>query len=366
MASASAFHVDNPGLNPELIIVALVILTTLKKMYLKLRATDKLLQILQRLETLESRKHAVENGSTRQGDILAYNADTKQGIIVDPTIRFEVECHQSAEVHLEKKSIYEPTVNYFKLKYALIHVEELGLGSLTAILRGSVRIEKNQKLCYVDTVDWGSILRNGERSSGNNKAALLCTGCSSSCESPNCWGANSCQKLKNNQENCHELCLGGCTGPGPDQCSACTRVISDGVCIDNCPEDSRTHRHDTTVHDVIRLPIPALYKNQSDSLMAADGDCHHLCKLMAPVRHRWGISHTIGEIRNTILETSPVLLGFVKDLVYSQKTRNIDDLRVEDTQAFQQITPVMLQRTWAELYHHYELCRMRNEGHIEL
>ncbi|KAJ4428832.1 hypothetical protein ANN_25825 [Periplaneta americana] len=64
-----------------------------------------------------------ENGSMKRVDILAYNADTKQGIIVDPTIRFEVECHQSAEVHLEKKSIYEPTVNYFKLKYALIHVE---------------------------------------------------------------------------------------------------------------------------------------------------------------------------------------------------------------------------------------------------
>ncbi|KAJ4451181.1 hypothetical protein ANN_02623 [Periplaneta americana] len=63
------------------------------------------------------------NRSTRRVDILAYNADTKQGIIVDPTIRFKVECHQSAEVHYEKKSIYEPTVNYFKRKYALIHVE---------------------------------------------------------------------------------------------------------------------------------------------------------------------------------------------------------------------------------------------------
>ncbi|KAJ4433368.1 hypothetical protein ANN_15627 [Periplaneta americana] len=68
-----------------------------------------------------------ENGSTRRVDILAYNADTKQGITVDPMIRFEVGCHQSAEVHLGKKSIYEPTVNYFKLKYALIHVEVFGL-----------------------------------------------------------------------------------------------------------------------------------------------------------------------------------------------------------------------------------------------
>ncbi|KAJ4432008.1 hypothetical protein ANN_20622, partial [Periplaneta americana] len=35
-----------------------------------------------------------ENGSTKRVDILAYNADTKQGIIVDPTKRFEVGCHQ--------------------------------------------------------------------------------------------------------------------------------------------------------------------------------------------------------------------------------------------------------------------------------
>ncbi|KAJ4438123.1 hypothetical protein ANN_14062 [Periplaneta americana] len=41
-------------------------------------------------------------------------------------------------------------------------------------------------------------------------------------------------------------------------------------------------------------------QNQSDSLMAAIGDCHHLCKLMAPVRHRWSISDDIGEIRNTV------------------------------------------------------------------
>ncbi|KAJ4438892.1 hypothetical protein ANN_14846 [Periplaneta americana] len=48
---------------------------------------------------------------------------------------------------------------------------------------------------------------------------------------------------------------------------------------------------------------------------------------------------------------------FVKDIVYSKKPRNNDDLRVKITQAFQQITPLMLQRTWAELHHRYELCR---------
>ncbi|KAJ4449704.1 hypothetical protein ANN_01108 [Periplaneta americana] len=35
--------------------------------------------------------------------------------------------------------------------------------------------------------------------------------------------------------------------------------------------------------------------------MAADGDCHHLCKLMAPVLHRWSINDVIGGIRNTMV-----------------------------------------------------------------
>ncbi|KAJ4452001.1 hypothetical protein ANN_03487 [Periplaneta americana] len=50
-------------------------------------------------------------------------------------------------------------------------------------------------------------------------------------------------------------------------------------------------------------------KNQSDSLVTADGDCHHLCKLMAPVRHRWSINDVIGGIRNTVMpsDCSPEL-----------------------------------------------------------
>ncbi|KAJ4429840.1 hypothetical protein ANN_22044 [Periplaneta americana] len=35
-------------------------------------------------------------------------------------------------------------------------------------------------------------------------------------------------------------------------------------------------------------------------MTAADGDCHHLCKLMVPVRHRWSINDVIGGIRNTV------------------------------------------------------------------
>ncbi|KAJ4447279.1 hypothetical protein ANN_09283 [Periplaneta americana] len=73
---------------------------------------------------------------------------------------------------------------------------------------------------------------------------------------------------------------------------------------------SRTHRHDTTVHDVIRLLIPALYKNQSDSLMAADGYCHYFCKLMEPVRQRCSISDVIVEIRNIVMPSDCSALRF--------------------------------------------------------
>ncbi|KAJ4432674.1 hypothetical protein ANN_21297 [Periplaneta americana] len=72
----------------------------------------------------------------------------------------------------------------------------------------------------------------------------------------------------------------------------------------------RTQRHDKTVDDVIRILIPALFKNQSDSLMAADGDCHYLCKLMEPVRHRWSISDVIVEIRNTVMLSDCSALRF--------------------------------------------------------
>ncbi|KAJ4432038.1 hypothetical protein ANN_20652 [Periplaneta americana] len=71
-----------------------------------------------------------------------------------------------------------------------------------------------------------------------------------------------------------------------------------------CPE-----RDSNPCHLILR---PDVLTNQSDSLMAADGDYHRLCKLMAPVRHRWSINDVIGGIRNTVMpsdcsQNTPVL-----------------------------------------------------------
>lgn len=40
-------------------------------------------------------------------------------------------------------------------------LQEIGMYSLTNVLRGSVRLEKNPRLCYVDTIDWNLIAPNG-------------------------------------------------------------------------------------------------------------------------------------------------------------------------------------------------------------
>lgn len=51
-------------------------------------------------------------------------------------------------------------LDYSLVIYENDGLEEVNLPSLTTILRGGVRIEKNINLCYVKTVRWKSIMRN--------------------------------------------------------------------------------------------------------------------------------------------------------------------------------------------------------------
>ncbi|XP_069939490.1 furin-like protease 2 isoform X1 [Cherax quadricarinatus] len=37
-------------------------------------------------------------------------------------------------------------------------------------------------------------------------------------------------------EVCHSQCLGGCSGPGPDKCRACSHYSLEGECVGSCPE----------------------------------------------------------------------------------------------------------------------------------
>lgn len=57
-------------------------------------------------------------------------------------------------------------------------MQEIGLKSLVKILRGSVRIEKNPALCFVETVDWSLITSSSKDNLfSNNKAINECPTC---------------------------------------------------------------------------------------------------------------------------------------------------------------------------------------------
>jgi len=89
------------------------------------------------METREEIHCIRNNGSTARVDILAWNAVSKKGYILDPTVRLQTSTEQPTEVDNEKKSIYEPTISYFKDKFHLKEIKVYGLliGSRVTIPR---------------------------------------------------------------------------------------------------------------------------------------------------------------------------------------------------------------------------------------
>ncbi|KAJ4445440.1 hypothetical protein ANN_07245 [Periplaneta americana] len=68
-----------------------------------------------------------DNGSNRQIDIIVISESLSQGMIIDPTIRFETYKGQPEDVHEEKRAIYVPTIPYYKDKYQLHDISVTGL-----------------------------------------------------------------------------------------------------------------------------------------------------------------------------------------------------------------------------------------------
>lgn len=60
------------------------------------------------------------------------------------------------------------------------------------------------------------------------------------------------------------------------------------------------------------------------------------------------------------------LWGYVKNIVYSEKIRNIDHLRQRILVAVASVTPVMLTNTWREIEYRLDICRATNGSHIEV
>ncbi|VDO05276.1 unnamed protein product [Rodentolepis nana] len=152
--------------------------------------------------------------------------------------------------------------------------DTISLPSLRVIQRGGVRVEINQNLCYVRTVNWSYILGNQTSSAAPIRLftnRLICPDtCQPECTSPtaepmalsadskskpnkqeaiHCWSSSLCQsicspkctnlglacRMDDPYTCCHDECLAGCYGPGSDACVACKGARYRGTCVTHCP-----------------------------------------------------------------------------------------------------------------------------------
>ncbi|CAH2293278.1 insulin receptor isoform X1 [Pelobates cultripes] len=155
--------------------------------------------------------------------------------------------------------------NYALVIFEMVHLKDIGLYSLMNITRGSVRIEKNNELCYLSTIDWSRILDSVEDNYINlnkddKECGDVCPGSAKgkgSCPHTvingqlfdQCWTQDHCQKVcpseckfhgcTTDNQCCHSECLGGCSKPNnPSKCTACRHFVHEGVCLDSCPSNS--------------------------------------------------------------------------------------------------------------------------------
>lgn len=69
------------------------------------------------------------DGSNRRVDLIIYNKDSRNGFILDPTMRFECDENQSEFVNEKKKRLYEPCIADIQTKCKLNALNGIGQDS---------------------------------------------------------------------------------------------------------------------------------------------------------------------------------------------------------------------------------------------
>lgn len=182
-------------------------------------------------------------------------------------------------------------MDYALVIYEMVQLQEVGLHSLSTIVRGSVWINKNPNLCYVDTVDWEAIAKKGIAYLSDNKPSHLCPRCDRGCDK-GCWNSTLCQTFE--RGNCHELCLGGCSGPTNGDCFVCNGVLtSENLCVPSCPNGTYKYnnRRCITAEDCQKETIQNPMAEFDDKVVrfwVFNGSCVHEC----PAGYEIGINGT--------------------------------------------------------------------------
>ena len=100
--------------------------------------------------------------------------------------------------------------NYALVAFEMQFLEDIGLPSLTHIVRGAVRLEKNSALCYVDTIDWSLIARSVPLEANfilENKVMSECANqCPQSDDNPPRHICPSVRKVYSGEERSQFLC----------------------------------------------------------------------------------------------------------------------------------------------------------------
>jgi hypothetical protein len=60
------------------------------------------------------------------------------------------------------------------------------------------------------------------------------------------------------------------------------------------------------------------------------------------------------------------LWGYVKDIVYKTKVRDINNLKERMTDAIATVDEAMLERTWMEIEYRLDVLRKTNGAHVEV
>jgi len=60
------------------------------------------------------------------------------------------------------------------------------------------------------------------------------------------------------------------------------------------------------------------------------------------------------------------LWGYIKNIVYGEKIRNIQHLQERNTSVFETVTRDMIQKTWQETEFRLDVSRATNVAHIEM
>ncbi|XP_012888957.1 PREDICTED: insulin receptor [Dipodomys ordii] len=226
--------------------------------------------------------------------------------------------------------------NYALVIFEMVHLKELGLYNLMNITRGSVRIEKNNELCYLATIDWSRILDSVEdnyivlNKDDKEECGDICPGTGkgkANCPATvinghfveRCWTHSHCQKVcpticKSHGCTadglcCHSECLGNCSAPDdPTKCVACRNFYLEGRCVPTCPppyyhfqdwrcvnfsfcldlhnkckNSRRQGCHQYVIHDNKCIPeCPSGYTMNSTNLMCTPclGPCPKICHLL--------------------------------------------------------------------------------------